>query len=224
MKGISRGTYRIAAMLLVFIMILTFMGVSLARAGGAQPYVVEYSQLAPEQQGPDEIFYIPQYNLVCVYKGYSLSCVCPCKTADCASDQTFTTRMTDPTAVPVDPTAMPTNPPTEPTSTPVQPTATSKPTEKPPGPTATFTPPPLPTATGIPPTATNVPPTVTGIPPTATSVPPTPKPFDGVRIKHYDGKGNLVWDKCMPPSAWNGHQSHPGHPIQDENLGGCYRN
>jgi len=205
MKGISRGTYRITAMLMVFIAVLTFVGIGLARAGGDQPYVVEYSQLAPEQQGPDEIFYLPQYNLVCIYKGYSLSCVCPCKTAGCVSDQTFTTIITEPTGLPVEPT-VPVIPTSEPTSTPVQPTATTKP--------------PDPTVTGVPPTATNV-------PPTAMNVPPTPKPTDkpnGMWIRHYDGKGNLVWEKCMPPSAWNGHNSHPGHPIQDENLGGCYRN
>lgn len=58
------------------------------------------------------------------------------------------------------------------------------------------------------------------VPATAT---PTVTTVDGVRIVHYDAKGNVVWDKCMPVSAWNGHESHAGHIIQDLNLGNCSR-
>lgn len=157
--------------IVVAIIVIVLVGAGLVSAGGVVPYEIVYSVLPEGQRGPSEIFTIPQYNLICVYKGISLDCTCPCTNCGITSvPNKIDLSKTDP---------------------------------------------PKATNTAIPGN-----PTIT---PTATSIPPTthPKP-EGIWIIHYNANGVEEWNKCMPASAWNGHQYHAGHIIQDGNLGPCY--
>jgi len=176
--------------LILFYILVTILlagmliSVGIVKAANDTFYNIIYSKLSTNEQGPDEIFTIPQYNLVCVYKGNSLDCLCPCSAGICSTSTGVLAPVIPITIVP--------------TITVITPMPTEKPTVIP-----TFVP-----------TTTNI--------PINTPIPPTAIP-NGVFIRHYDANGTLVWEKCMPVSAWNGHKSHPGHVIQDENLGFCYR-
>lgn len=176
--------------ILIFATVMILFTAYSVQASQVNPANVIYSRLPADNQGPDEVFTIPQYNLVCVYKGNSLVCLCPCTAGLCPV--TVESTNVPATGVPV----------ITATQKPVDPTATT-----------TVVPTVVPTNTPIP---TNTP------VPTATLVPTTPNP-NGVLIRHYDADGTVVWEKCMPTSAWNGHRFHKGHLIQDDNLGYCYR-
>jgi hypothetical protein len=165
--------------ILIAIALVVMLSVSavIVSASTSNPSNVIYSRL--DSQGADEIFTIPEYNLVCVYKGNSLSCTCPC------GGLPLKNTISNPDVVVPNP---------------------DVPTEVPNPDVPTVVPTVVPTSTAV---------------PTSTVV-PTEKP-NGVFIVHYDADGTQVWAKCMQESSWNGHQSHPGHIIQDLNLGSCIR-
>lgn len=102
------------------------------------------------------------------------------------------------------------NPSTSTPNVPVVGKTTPVPTNTPVPSIKTSTPPPQPTRTPVP-TSTHVPPTGTPVPPPTD----TPAAKFGTWITHYDAKGNVVFSKCMPDSAVNGHRNHPGHIKQD---------
>lgn len=175
---------------LIIAIVLTtlFASAGVAYALDNLPFKIDFSRLPEKEQGPDEIFVLDEYGLVCVFKDGSLDCECPCEQCATVTEETVAVAETQ---APEE-----TQPPSE-TQPPVE---TEEPTPTPPTPTSTV-PTPVPTS------------------PAPTS---TPEP-NGILIRHFDTWGNEVWTKCMPLSAWNGHKNHPGHLVQDQNLGSCYQ-
>lgn len=152
------------------------------------PFEIVFSRLSEEEQGPDEVFLLEEYGLVCVFKDGSLDCECPCGEQCGTVGETVAVAETQPPSE--------TQPPAEEAQPPVETEEPVPPTDPTPGPPPEW--------------------------PTPTPPAPTLEP-NGVLIRHRDAKGNIVWEKCMPLSAWNGHEDHFGHEIQDEFLGYCYR-
>lgn len=192
--------------LVVLLAVSVFVGSALAN--GALPFTLVWTKETESQAGPDSVYWVETegVRLLCVKDAAGVSCVQPippCLLVCPASAGPAAQSVASPTATPRGERPGP------------SPTAYVSPT---PG----FTNTPLPSPTRTPqPTNTSVP---TNTPqPTATEEPE----YNGVWITHYDGQGNEVWTKCMPPSAVNGHRpdhsSHRGHPIPDVIGGGCYR-
>jgi hypothetical protein len=165
-----------------------------------QPFQIIFTKEGYSEAGPDALWTIPDWGLLCIEDGGETRCYCKCGNGICE----VTEQGQSPASTTIPITSVPTATPNTP-----NPTATAIVTEPP----ATATPnTPNPTATAI----------VTEPPATA-----TPKPFNGIIITHFDGQGRLVWTRCMPLSALNGHYpddpGHKNHPVPDIIGDGCYR-
>ena len=117
----------VGALIGLGVLISLNVGVSIALAQGEVPFQIVWSRLPEGQQGPAEIYVLPDYGLVCIVEDNGeFKCVCPCDGCETASVAGGPSTGVPPTQPPPDGTQPP--PPTV-TNTPptLEPTPTSTP-------------------------------------------------------------------------------------------------
>jgi hypothetical protein len=104
---------KLLAVVVITILLLAVVGSVAAQENSI--FTLIFTRLPESEQGPDEIFTIDQYGLVCIYKNGALDCECPCIDG-CQDVEPAVSIPQEPTEAEAPATSVPTNP--VPTNTP----------------------------------------------------------------------------------------------------------